>query len=594
MRISNLVFLLLLVIFPYNLTGFNFGNLIIIVISLLYLLLVKKVELNKKILILSIIYFMIGFLSLFLSSKSINSISGLSTYLSPLAFYIIWGNILNNRLEERNKVIRQIGYIITVSCFIYVLIQSGIKNLRVYGNISYANTYALILLVGIYINSINKDSRYRNLSEVILLIGIFSTGSRTTIVYLATFIIFRCIVNKKIISRETTLNLCFSIITFILIDNHLAVALFILPIIFIIGKILYNKKINKKFIIIPIVISGLFLFISQNYILDRLSNISLKQGTLQERFIIFEDTAKLIMDNPFGYGINTYENEILANQSAYYGVKYPHNSLLQIAFEVGVIGGICFIVLFSVCLLNMIKNNKFREGEFIFIVVLLHSLLDFDFSFVLMIALWMLIFVINEDKSRRNIDLEFNKWKRCGHVVFIVLISIILYQETVIWAGTIANKSGKFELAYNISKFAVLQEERVENIILDSQIGLYTLNNDKNELVKITDTLSGDKENIRLKWKLAYIYSELEDKDKSVETFEEILRLQPYYFEVYKEYYKILNKYFDETNDNLYSDKMEKLRSEFYQSLNSLNLKSQYIKNQLPNKFEEVLKMEIE
>lgn len=594
MRISNLVFLLMLVIFPYNLTGFNFGNLVIIFISLLYLLLVKKIEVNKKILILAIIYFIIGFLSLLLSSKSINSISGLSTYLSPLVFYLIWKNTLNNELEERSKVIRQIGYIITISCSIYVLIQCGIKNLRVYGNISYANTYALILLIGIYINSINIYSKYRNLSEIILLIGIFSTGSRTTIVYLAAFIIFRSIINKEITVRETVLNLSFSIIAFILIDNYFAVALFILPIVFIIGRSLYNRKINKKLIIIPIIISGLFLFISQNYILDRLSNIGLKQGTLQERFIIYEDTAKLIIENPLGYGINTYENKILDNQSAYYGVKYPHNSLLQIGFEVGIIGIICFILLFSTCLLNMIKNNKFREGEFIFTIVFLHSLLDFDFSFVLIIALWMLIFVINEDKDRRNIHIEFNKVAKGGYAIFIVLISIILYQETVIWAGTIANKSGKFELAYNISKFSLLQEERVDNVIIDSKIGLYSLNNNSEELIKIVDILGDYKDNIRLKWKLAYVYSELRDKNKSIETFEEILNHQPYYFEVYKEYYNFLNKYFDETNDNLYSDKIEDIKNKFYQSLNTLNPRSKYIKNQLPNKFEEVLKMKLE
>lgn len=594
MQIGNWVFLLLVIVFPYNSTGFNFGNLIIIFISLLYLLFVKKIKVNKNICLLSAIFFLIGVLSIFISNNSINSISGLSTYLSPLVFYFIWQNILKDEIKERNKIIAQIGYIITISASMYILLQCGIKNLRVYGNISYANTYALILLIGMYINNINKYSKYRNICEIVLLIGIFSTGSRTTLIYLAIYMIFRYFTNKDFNIKDSILNICFSIISFILIDGYLTLAVLILPIVFIIGKTLYSKKVDKKLIILPIVISGLFLLLSQNYIVDRLSNINLKQGTLQERFIIFEDTANLIIDKPLGYGINTFENKILTNQSAYYGVKYPHNSILQIGFEVGILGIICFILLFISCLVYMIKNNKFKEGELIFIISFLHSLLDFDFSFVLMIALWMLIFVINEDKNKRNIDLELNKWVKGINVIFIVLISTMVYQEIVIWSGTIANKKGNFELASNISEFALFREERIDNVIIDSQVGIYNLNNKKEELIKILDTLNYDRDNIILKWKLAYVYSELEDKEKSIEVFDDILESQPYYFEAYKEYYNVLKKYYDESNDTLYSDKIEEVKNKFYQSLSTLNPKSQYIKNQLPNKFEEILKMNLE
>lgn len=594
MQIGNWVFLLLVIVFPYNSTGFNFGNLIIIFISLLYLLFVKKIKVNKNICLLSAIFFLIGVLSIFISNNSINSISGLSTYLSPLVFYFIWQNILKDEIKERNKIIAQIGYIITISASMYILLQCGIKNLRVYGNISYANTYALILLIGMYINNINKYSKYRNICEIVLLIGIFSTGSRTTLIYLAIYMIFRYFTNKDFNIKDSILNICFSIISFILIDGYLTLAVLILPIVFIIGKTLYSKKVDKKLIILPIVISGLFLLLSQNYIVDRLSNINLKQGTLQERFIIFEDTANLIIDKPLGYGINTFENKILTNQSAYYGVKYPHNSILQIGFEVGILGIICFILLFISCLVYMIKNNKFKEGELIFIISFLHSLLDFDFSFVLMIALWMLIFVINEDKNKRNIDLELNKLVKGINVIFIVLISTMVYQEIVIWSGTIANKKGNFELASNISEFALFREERIDNVIIDSQVGIYNLNNKKEELIKILDTLNYDRNNIILKWKLAYVYSELEDKEKSIEVFDDILESQPYYFEAYKEYYNVLKKYYDESNDTLYSDKIEEVKNKFYQSLSTLNPKSQYIKNQLPNKFEEILKMNLE
>lgn len=594
MQIGNWVFLLLVIVFPYNSTGFNFGNLIIIFISLLYLLFVKKIKVNKNICLLSAIFFLIGVLSIFISNNSINSISGLSTYLSPLVFYFIWQNILKDEIKERNKIIAQIGYIITISASMYILLQCGIKNLRVYGNISYANTYALILLIGMYINNINKYSKYRNICEIVLLIGIFSTGSRTTLIYLAIYMIFRYFTNKDFNIKDSILNICFSIISFILIDGYLTLAVLILPIVFIIGKTLYSKKVDKKLIILPIVISGLFLLLSQNYIVDRLSNINLKQGTLQERFIIFEDTANLIIDKPLGYGINTFENKILTNQSAYYGVKYPHNSILQIGFEVGILGIICFILLFISCLVYMIKNNKFKEGELIFIISFLHSLLDFDFSFVLMIALWMLIFVINEDKNKRNIDLELNKLVKGINVIFIVLISTMVYQEIVIWSGTIANKKGNFELASNISEFALFREERIDNVIIDSQVGIYNLNNKKEELIKILDTLNYDRDNIILKWKLAYVYSELEDKEKSIEVFDDILESQPYYFEAYKEYYNVLKKYYDESNDTLYSDKIEEVKNKFYQSLSTLNPKSQYIKNQLPNKFEEILKMNLE
>ncbi|WP_289130771.1 O-antigen ligase [uncultured Clostridium sp.] len=593
MKKLNLIFLILLLVFPYNVTGFNFGNLIIMFLGIIFLFISKKIMGNRYLILIMIAYALSGIISIFFIDSSINSISGLSTYFAPFIFYLIWNNILNREDNEGETILKYIVYILGISSLVFILIQCGIKNLRVYGNVSYANTYALILLTGIYLNTIVNDRKYKNIIEVIFFIGIFATGSRTTIACLIVYITLRSFINKSINIKETILNISLSVISFILIDNYIEIVIFTLPILFIVGKWIYNKKISKFIVLIPIILSVLMLIITPNYIINRLSNISLKQGTLQERFIIFEDTIKCIVDKPMGYGINTYENTILSNQSAFYGIKYSHNSILQVGFESGVLSSIALILLFIVSLMVIFKGNKFKDGAIVFCIVFLHSLLDFDFSFVLVIALWMLVIVINEQKNNNNINISLNKYYKFVHVIFIIIILPIVFQEVVVWTSTIYNKNDKYSLSKDISRLSIFKDYRIDELYIDSCLGMYYLNKDKVDLEKAIELINENDESIKVIWNSIYIYELLDKKKEVIEGYDKLLALQPYYFEVYKNYYITLKKYYVESNENYYNEKIEELENVFYSNLKSLNSNAKYIYNQLPIEFEDVVTMEM-
>lgn len=593
MKKLNLIFLILLLVFPYNITGFNFGNLIIMFLGIIFLLVSKKIMGNICLILIMIFYALSGIISVLFIDASINSISGLSTYFAPIIFYLIWNNILNREDSEGETILKYIVYILGISSLVFILIQCEIKNLRVYGNVSYANTYALILLIGIYLNTIVNDRKYKNIIEIIFFIGIFATGSRTTIACLIVYITLRNLINKRINIKETGLNISLSVISFILIDNYIGIVIFALPILFIAGKWIYNKKISKFIVLIPMILSVFMFIITPNYIINRLSNISLTQGTLQERFIIFEDTLKCIINKPMGYGINTYENTILSNQSAFYGVKYSHNSILQVGFESGVLASIALLVLFIVSLIVILKGNKLKDGTIVFCIIFLHSLLDFDFSFVLIIALWMLVVVINEEKNKNNINIHINKYYKFVYIIFIIVILPIVYQESIIWASTIYNKKEEYNLSMNISRLSVFKDYRIDELYINSSLGMYYLNKDKVELKKAIELISENHENIKVIWSNIYICELLDKKKEVIEGYDRLLKLQPYYFEVYKNYYSTLKRYYEESNDNYYNEKIEELENIFYSNLKSVNSKAKYIYNQLPSKFEEVFTMEM-
>ena len=593
MKNLNLIFLIILLVFPYNITGFNFGNLIIMFLGMLYLLMSKKFIGNRSLIMIMIAYAMCGVISVIFINTSINSISGLSTYFAPLIFYLIWSNIFIGDDNKEQTILKYIVYILGISASVFILIQCGIKNLRIYGNVSYANTYALILLIGIYLNTLLSDSKFKNIIEIIFIIGIFATGSRTTIVYLMLYIILRSFINKSISIKETILNLSLSVISFILIDNYIEIVLFTFPILLILAKWVYNKKVNKFVIIIPIILSGIVLITTPNYIINRLSNMSLTQGTLQERFIIFEDTIKCIINRPMGYGINTYESSILANQSAFYVIKYPHNSILQVGFESGIISIIVLLALFIMAAKLLFKDNKFKEGTIIFSIIFLHSLLDFDFSFVLVIALWMLVLAINEGNKESNISIVLNKYYKFGYIICVFLIVPILFQESLVWTSIIYNKNENYSSSKDILKRSLFNDYRIDELYVSSNLGLYNLNKDKLELEKSIELINKNDESIKFIWSSIYIYDLLDEKQNVIDLYDKLILLQPYYFEVYKNYYITLDKYYIESNDIYYKEKINELKNKFYKNLKNINLKSKFIYNQLPNKFDDLINMQM-
>ncbi|NLK94967.1 MAG: polymerase, partial [Clostridiales bacterium] len=176
---------------PYGYFGQDTVNgILFLLISMFSLLFVKRIKGNKVYLLAYILMVLVGVISLFNSSLTIETLQGLSLYFSGLMLYIAF----TFYKEKEVDIIKISTYIIAISALYYVVIQGSILNGgvlkdRIDGNIGYANSYALIMLIGLYFNKIREENSIKEMLDIIFITGLLFTGSRNSLLYLGIFVI---------------------------------------------------------------------------------------------------------------------------------------------------------------------------------------------------------------------------------------------------------------------------------------------------------------------------------------------------------------------------------------------------------------------
>jgi hypothetical protein len=123
--------------------------------------------------------------------------------------------------------------------------------------------------------------------------------------------------------------------------------------------------------------------------------------SLRDRLHYIKDATKIWLSSPiFGTGGEGFKHLYKNVQTLKYTSTEVHNSILQIFVESGIIGGI------SICLIIylVIKNNKFSAMKLAFIMYILHSLTDLNFSYLIcLIVFSMLVGIIENKKDIKEI-----------------------------------------------------------------------------------------------------------------------------------------------------------------------------------------------
>ncbi len=99
---------------------------------------------------------------------------------------------------------------------------------------------------------------------------------------------------------------------------------------------------------------------------DRLMDLSFSEGnTTWERLKLWEGTVNMIKMHPIlGFGVNTYSRNFpLYRPEGYLDVRYAHNSYLQMASEIGIVGAGLFIAFIFSVLWHSLKGIP-RIGSF--------------------------------------------------------------------------------------------------------------------------------------------------------------------------------------------------------------------------------------
>ncbi|MGO4788191.1 O-antigen ligase family protein [Paenibacillus sp. 2KB_20] len=164
------------------------------------------------------------------------------------------------------------------------------------------------------------------------------------------------------------------------------------------------KKASNMWIPIGSLVFGgllIFLFIGTNLknvlpqnISVRLENINFNQHSVLERFTFYKDAMKVLADYPIiGAGGGAWASLYEQYQNNPYTSRQAHNFFLQYLIEVGIVGFVIFmsfiLYIFYKYIRGYIKGNEEdRNRNFLYLIIvlsiLIHSILDFNMSYVFM------------------------------------------------------------------------------------------------------------------------------------------------------------------------------------------------------------------
>ena len=411
-----LVFLLLLVfLIPYGSLFQDYANVIICFVATVYMLFILfkgeaakeklyliKGDKHEKTMYRDFLVLMLGFsviLSLYINGFRMESLMGTMPYVGFGVFYII----LRYNRQHKELIYCWLVNVTTVFSAIYILYQGAFMkgNIlagRIDGNVGYANSYALLLLIILYLNEIKESKKFDDIIQIVLIIGIVFTGSRNTLLYLAVFYAIKIFQNIKFKKKDNCVfNIIIGLVVYLVLDKLGFEIVFVFPLIMIIVYfVLENVSYKvKKYGIIAVAILALIVVVSSSTgVKSRLSSMSFKSNELQQRFVYFGDALSQVKKNHYGNGINTFVYKQCSEQSAYYDVRYVHNSVLQVAYDIGFEGGLVFVLLLIYGFTRILKSKDRHKLYLLalYLSIVLHSLLDFDFAYMFTwIALVMLV-----------------------------------------------------------------------------------------------------------------------------------------------------------------------------------------------------------
>ncbi|WP_282940009.1 O-antigen ligase family protein [Paenibacillus sp. RC67] len=129
---------------------------------------------------------------------------------------------------------------------------------------------------------------------------------------------------------------------------------------------------------------------------QRIRSINFEQHSVLERGVFYLDSLKMIKDYPIlGAGGGAWSSLYPTYQSYPYTSRQAHNFILQLWIEQGTVGLLSFIVLLGYVSFRyiraLVRTNVKSEPHVLYVIVagalLMHSLMDFDLSFVYLASL---------------------------------------------------------------------------------------------------------------------------------------------------------------------------------------------------------------
>ncbi|WP_127594772.1 O-antigen ligase family protein [Paenibacillus lautus] len=249
--------------------------------------------------------------------------------------------------------------------------------------------------------------------------------------------------------------------------------------------------------------TGLKNVLPQN-ISVRLENINFNQHSVLERFTFYKDALKVLADYPLiGAGGGAWASLYEQYQNNPYTSRQAHNFFLQYLIEVGIVGFVVFmsfiLFIFYKYIRGYIKGNEEeRNSHFLYLIIvlsiLIHSILDFNMSYVFMGILVFLglggMAAVMDSKPVKKWSLQDSTARGIysavvGLCAIIVLVTSIRYVQAA-EAGTDARRivqvSTSFEeIKAPLDKDLSIRPSHPDSILLLASLyqTIYTQNQDE-------------------------------------------------------------------------------------------------------------------
>lgn len=285
------------------------------------------------------------------------------------------------------------------------------ENGRLHGFFQYANSFALFLLLGLPpLFRLEKWETKEILTMLILMAGIGLSGSRTTLLIMGGLVLFNSWKGKGKKQRFLPLGALGMILT---------------------AGILYG------------------LITGDVSALGRVLTFSFSSSTLNGRILYDWDALPLILRHPFGLGYYGYFFIQGSVQSGVYSVVNVHNEWLQLFLDTGWIPALVW----TWALIKGFLRGDSLVKTMLFLLCL-HALTDFDFQFVALGLLLMLL--LQEEKGPQRI------WKKKAplYTGLLLLLLICLYGGTASLLGHMGKHQAAVKLypGHTLSRMELLKQ----------------------------------------------------------------------------------------------------------------------------------------
>ena len=268
--------------------------------------------------------------------------------------------------EERQQwleLLPGVGALMTVLSLVLMWIPALKSSLVVAGRLAgffeYPNTFATFLLIGLSILIMEADggkSILKPVQAILLAAGIILAGSRS---------------------------------------------IYLMSIPTLVASIVLSRSWKRKWWLLAATAGGLAAgFLAGNLLqmvsAERVSSISLGASTWLGRLLYWKDAIPVIIKHPLGLGYLGYYFSQGSFQSGLYSVRWILNAFLQWLLDVGWLPSLAML---AAAIYAVLSRRTSPIQKMVMIIVLAHSMVDFDLEFT---SFWFLLLLCMDWKERKE------------------------------------------------------------------------------------------------------------------------------------------------------------------------------------------------